>query len=663
MSRRWTTLGLVVLGLSLNPGWVWANAPYDLWTEPCLQKHADAEAVRLQLAEALEHPDDADFPALVCAALGIFDNRRWQQNWGEWEEGSDELGCSPAERDRQWRVELFLSPHAHHLASSCRQAEGDSAAAAAAAKVGDGVMEAFLTRTNGSTFDQGIPLMMPVDLMVYTQLFDREVIAFWAKPYHRGTRMVFKLATAAKDGQPQRIYYFEWALPVWLARLGSPGSAEGGPWMPKHAGDQFAKEAADSPLGGAARTYAAFSDFAGSRKNQELLQRIRVQLQPAIEKGDSASMFEMAQYELELPGGDRKLAIDLLLALADSGEARATAMLAAPTLMGWGDLDGGAEAAQALVAKAAQSLAPGDAEFYAAAQLGWSSDKLADEWLGRWLLVAAELHHPEAMQSYAEYLDSHDRNPEARIWMERAAEVHVSAIGMLVGAIGKDDPAALPWLERAAHWDPGAMRMLAERTQSEDWWLRAAVAGDLVAALRQARRQLAQDSIEADSEALRWALWGVQRGRPDALSLMIAADLRGRSDFADPSRGQNLLKVLKNARFEITAESAPELLYEMARREETGDLLTVNRRHALKSYKQLAAREHAPALVRLAELELADKPSKARSERAATLLKRAHAAGSRAAPARLAALYRDPQRRITDEVEAVRWDAEVVPAE
>ena len=636
------------------------RAPYDLWSEPCLSQPADPEGLQTQLTAAMEAPQTADFSALVCAALGNLDEDRWLKHWQEWNQDSDQDGCGSSEQLRAWRSQLFLSPNVHMVASKCLAASGDDAGAQRAVEFAEGVMSAFLERTAGASFDQGVPLMMPVDLFAYLHLIDREVIAFWGKPYHGGTRMVFKLATSADSDHAQKILYFEWALPLWTAVKAKPGSPKGGPWQTFVSHGQFAEAASQGLLMGPALTYRALAQFQSSRHDEKLLQALRETLQPLLDAGDPAGMFEMAQYEMELPDGDQQRAVDLLLGLAEK-DARATAMLAAPTLLAWAGLEGGAESAEALVAKAARQLPPGAAEAYAASELVWRDDALSKQWQERWLARSAELGYAEGAQSYAEFLAANDRQVEARDWIERAASGHVSAIPKLIVLMGKDDPAAGPWLLKAAHWTPSAMRQLAEREDSEDWWQRAALAGDSAAAVRMARREFATDSVEADGNAMRWALWSGQVGSIEGLAMLAAVDLRARSQLAKPERGAKIVERLKSIHYPI--DTVPELAFEVARREERGDLLRKNPGRALKMYTKLAAQEHGPSLLRLAENELQGRPSGARSRRAAEWLTRAHAAGMKQAAARLVELYRDPSRLLVDEAEAARWEALKAAAE
>jgi hypothetical protein len=636
-----------------------AAAPYNLWAEPCLTPLDSGDAVREELRAAVANGSTGDAPVLVCKALGILDGERWQQQWVAWHQGSDEAGCGTPEQQRTWQAELFLSPNVHQIAHECARRAGDADAAAAAAAIRDAVIEVMLRRANGKTFDQGVPLLMPADLMAYAPLLDGEVLALWAKPYQRGTRMLFKVLVQARDGKPQRHHYFEWALPIWASVIAAPDSARAGPWYAQQSGAAFARDGESGPLAAAASVYAAYADFERSSKDDALLGRLRERLQAPVQRGDMAAVFEQAQYEMELPGGEPKIAIDLLLALADAGDARATAKLAVPTLLFWGGLKGGEEAAGQLLARASRQLAPGAAEFYAGTQLEWVGSRYADEWAQRWLAASAEQGLPEGMYAYARHLQDHNQQAPARIWIERAAAGHVTAIGLLVKMIGADEPAALPWIQRAAHWDPGAMRMLAKTGGDEGAALarRAALAGDPAAAVVQARRLLALDTADADQAALRWSHWGVQHGSAEALTMAIAVDFRGRTEHADPQRGVRMLELLRKNDYPINAEDAPEALFEIARREESGDLLPANRRRALKSYKALASREHPGALLRLAEIEGQGRISKARSERTASLLVRAHAAGARAAAAQLAALYADPERRIADAEQAAHWQA------
>lgn len=636
-----------------------AETPYNLWAEPCLAHLDGADAVRAELRAAIDSGDTAQLTTLVCKALGILDSERWQAQWVAWHRDTDESGCGTPEQMRDWRVELFLSPYVHQIAHDCAQRAGDDETAQAAAAIRDALIEAMLGRAQGRTFDQAVPLMMAADLYTYVPLLQGEVQALWAKPYQRGTRMIFKVLVQAQDGKPQRHHYFEWALPVWTSVIAPPDSQSAGPWFAQQSGLAFARDTPSGPMAAAASVYAAYADFERSPPDAALLGRVRQLLQTPAQRGDAAAMLELAQYEMELPDGDAKSAIDLLLALAEAGDARAKAKLAVPTLLAWRGLEGGADAAQALLTQASTQLAPGAAEFYAGTQLEWVGGKLADEWTQRWLAASAEQGFPEGTYAYARYLYQHDQKAQARTWVERAAQGHVTAIGLLVSMIGAEDPAAAPWLARAAHWDPGAMRLLANMggAESEALWQRAALAGDPAAAVRQARRLLAQDTAAADLAALRWAHWGTLQGSVDALTLAIAVDFRARTALADPNRAVRMVDLLRRKNHPITAAGAPEALFEMARREEVGNLLPANRRRALKSYEALAKQNHPGALLRLAEIESQGRISKARSERTVTLLTRAHAAGARSAAAKIAAIYADPSRRIADAELAAHWQA------
>lgn len=637
-----------------------ASEPYNAWTDPCaLTASGDMDSLLPQLTAAVNEPASADLKALSCAALGALDGKRWGTAWTAWTESSDDEGCPEAGVPATLRAELFLSVHVHEAARHCAQKRGDNAAAERAAAVRDGLMEFFMARANGATFDQGIPVIVPADAMSYLILLGDQVRSFWGRPYFGGLRSVFKVQFVGNDGL-QQTRYFEWLGPHYQL-LHRPEAELTGPWQWQAYARSLSQDPGDGPLADAVRVYAAYAVPGDKKQPEQHIVKLRELLQPAINRGDGAAVFELARYELELPGGDAKAAVDMLLTLADAGDARAMAVLAAPTLLGEAGLEANDSAASDLIQRAAEHLAPGEAEFWAGGQLAGHNHQSVFEWQERWLAKADSLKHSEGSYAYARLLFERGRDEEGLAALQRAAEGgYVTAMVELADRLGALTPAAQAWFQKAAHWSPLAMRRLAEAISDQQssaarsLWRRAAQAGDRIAAERMGRQLLQPDTADADEQALPWLWWASSNGVPGAMDVVIAIDLRARAKSAKPERGLEIYPLMEDA---VGAALMPASSYEYARRQETGDLVKKNLRSATRTYKQLASKEHPQALLRLAAIESSARPTKARSQRVVSLLVRAYAAGAHEAAAQLAELYADPNRRIADAKAAASWAA------